>query len=65
MPQTFSDFVPGAKAHATATYSDEDKENFNSKAAVLMDDAAADAQVQLAFSETGCCCCCCCCPVMP
>jgi len=44
MPQTFSDFVPGAKAHATATYSDEDKENFNSKAAVLMDDAAADAQ---------------------
>lgn len=44
IPQTFSDFVPGAKAHATATFSDEDKENVQSKATAFMDDAATDAQ---------------------
>ena len=47
IPQTFSDFVPGAKAHAIATFSDEDKENVQSKATAFMDDAATDAQVKL------------------
>jgi len=46
IPQTFSDFVPGAKAHLTATGTDDDdKENIpRATASMTLEDAAADAQ---------------------
>ena len=43
IPQTFSDFVPGAKAHPTANSADEDKEN--TYGLMTAEEAAADAQV--------------------
>jgi len=47
IPQVFSDFVPGAKAHLTANGmdEDEDKENApNSLGSITAEDAVADAQ---------------------
>ena len=43
--QTFSDFVPGAKMHLTATNADDDKENAPTAAPITLEDAATDLQV--------------------
>ena len=50
IPQTFSDFVPGAKAHPTAANMDEDKEN-HTNVLITLEDAAADAQVIRALGK--------------
>jgi len=42
--QTFSDFVPGAKMHLTATNADDDKENAPTAAPITLEDAATDLQ---------------------
>lgn len=44
IPQTFSDFVPGAKAHPTAANMEDDKENNHADVLITLEDAAADAQ---------------------